>query len=49
METEEMRKRKLLEGQELVLQSWFSTEVLNSINTEEAGKWRGEIKNKFNS
>lgn len=32
MKTEEMRKRKLQEGQELVLPSQFCTEVLNNID-----------------
>lgn len=35
MKTEEMMKRKVQKGQELVLQSQFSPEVLNSINTAE--------------
>lgn len=47
MKTEEMRGMKLLEGQELVLQSQFSTEVLNNINTEEKRQANGEEKSKI--
>ena len=41
-----MRKRRRWEGQELVLGDQFSAEVLDNVNTEEAGKWKGENKNK---
>lgn len=44
-----MKKKKLWEGQELVLQSQFSTEVLNNINTEENRQANGEEKSKIDS
>lgn len=49
MKTEEMRERKVQEGQDLGLRSQFSTEVLNNINTEEKRQINGEEKSKINS